>query len=69
MNFKHKHKAPGKEYDKFFHPSVGDLLTQTCSQQGSNQVKTLSVVPSLLSFISIAGRFVARNAIGGSIDA
>jgi len=42
---------------------------QACSQQGSKQVKAPSVSLSLLSFISIAERFVARNAIGSSINA
>ncbi len=39
------------------------------SNQGSKQVKAPSVSSEPVSFISIAERFVARNAIGSSINA
>ncbi len=47
-------------------PAAG-ATPQACVQQGSKEVKALSL--SLVSSVSIAERFVHRNAIGSSINA
>jgi len=47
-------------------PAAG-TTPQACVQQGSKEVKALSLSP--LSLISIAERFVPRNAIGCSNNA